>query len=94
MTNRITRAEEAIWRRIGDDIVVLKDDGLSTHVLNKTGGFIWELCDGTLDIDEIAARLCERFDVTIEQAKADIEEFIKKLSDVGIIYQIGELVES
>ena len=38
--------EEVIWRRIGDTIVVIKEDGLSSHTLNKTASFIWELCDG------------------------------------------------
>ena len=94
MSNRITRAEEAIWRRVGDDIVVIKDDGLSTHVLNKTAGFIWELCDGTLGIDDISARLCERFDVSLNEARADVEEFIKKLTTIGLMYQMGELIES
>jgi hypothetical protein len=94
MSNRITRAEEAIWRRIGDDIVVIKDDGLSTHVLNKTAGFIWELCDGTHSIDDISALLCERFDVSINEARADVEELTNKLTELGIMYQMGELIES
>jgi hypothetical protein len=94
MSNRITRAEDVIWRRVGDDIVVIKDDGLSTHVLNKTAGFIWELCDGILGIDDISARLCERFDVSFDEARADIEELIKKLTEIGIMCRMGELIES
>jgi len=94
MSNRITRAEEVIWRRVGDDIVVIKDDGLSTHVLNKTAGFIWELCDGTLGIDDISTRLCERFDVSFDEARVDVEELIKKLTGIGIMNRMGELIES
>ena len=31
-----TWAEDVIWRRIRDEIVVIENDGLSTYMLNKT----------------------------------------------------------
>jgi hypothetical protein len=86
--NRMIQAEDIIWRRIGDDVVVIKDDGLATHVLNKTAAIIWELCDGKRSIDEIAAVLCERFDVSPEEARADTKETIENLTKVGIIKYI------
>jgi hypothetical protein len=85
ITNRITQAEDIIWRRIGDDIVVIKDNGYSTHVLNKTAAYIWEMCDGNCGIDEIAIKLCERYDVSLEEARADIKEIIEDLTKAGII---------
>jgi hypothetical protein len=84
------QAEDVIWRRIEDDIVVIKGDGGSTHVLNKTAAFIWERCDGGHGIDEIAAQLCDHFDVSLEDAKADTREVIEKLIQLGIISRIGE----
>lgn len=77
--------DEVIWRRIGDTIVVLKEDGLSSHTLNKTASFIWELCDGNLEINEIASRLNERFDVSLEDAQADVHNLIEELAIAGII---------
>lgn len=87
ITRTITRAEDVIFRRIGDDIVVIKDDGLSTHVLNKTAALIWDTCDGKSGIDEISARLCERFDVSHQEAREDVEETIRELKKLGIIKQ-------
>jgi len=86
--NRLVQADDIIWRRIGDDIVVIKDDGLATHVLNKTAAIIWELCDGKHGIDEIAARLYERFDVSPEEAHADTRETIENLTKAGILKYI------
>lgn len=86
--NRMVQAEDIIWRRIGDEVVVIKDDGLATHVLNKTAALIWELCDGKRGIDEIAAVLCERYDVSPEEARADTKETIEDLTKVGIIKYI------
>jgi uncharacterized protein YaiI (UPF0178 family) len=90
IANRIIQAKEIIWRRIGDDIVVIKDNGLATHVLNKTAASIWEMCDGKRSIDEITTRLCERFDVSFEEARADVREIIKKFIRLGITNQIEE----
>jgi len=87
---RIVQAEDVIWRRIGDEIVVIKDDGLATHVLNKTAAFIWEMCDGKCGIDEITSRLCKRFDVSFEEASTDVREIIEKLIELGIMNQIEE----
>ncbi len=89
-SNRISKATNVIWRRIGDEVVVIKDDGLATHVLNKTAAFIWELLDGQREIDNIAATLCERFDVPLEEARADVRETIEKLTLVGIVNQPDE----
>ena len=92
--NRVAQAEDVIWRRIGDEIVVIKDDGLATHVLNKTAAFVWEMCEGSCGIDEIAAHLHERFDVSFEEAHADVREIIEKLLEIGIMNQIEETTGS
>ena len=77
--------KEVIWRRVGDTVVVIREDGVSSHVLNKTAAFIWELCDGSMDIDGIASRMHERFDVTLENAKIDAETIINELVQAGIM---------
>jgi hypothetical protein len=69
----IAQAEDVIWRRIGDDVVVIKDNGLATHVLNKTAAFIWESCDGKNDIDEITTKLCQCFEVPADVARQDVK---------------------
>ncbi len=77
--------KDVIWRRVGDTIVVIKEDGLSSHVLNKTAAFIWELCDGSLDIDGIARRINERFDISLENALVDVALIIDELKRAGIM---------
>ena len=79
------RVAEVIWRRIGDKVVVISEDGQSTHVLNKTAAEIWEACDGNTGIAEIADRLCDRFEVSFKQASAETAEFIEKLVQLEIM---------
>jgi len=82
---RIARAEGVIWREIEDEIVVLKEDGLSVHVLNKTAARIWEMCSGDFGLDEIAANLCERYDVSSEKASADVRNVTAKMVEIGLL---------
>ena len=92
MENGIARAEDIIWRKIGDDIVVIRDDGLSVHVLNKTAGHIWEMCNGDCGPDEISASLCERFEVTFGEASADVKDIIGKMEETGLLKQAEEVI--
>lgn len=87
--NNISKVDSIIWRRIGDDIVVISDDGLATHVLNKTAAFIWELCDGKNGIDEIVSSLLDRFDVSEEEAITDVGDIIDKLVQLSILKRNG-----
>jgi hypothetical protein len=83
--DKICRVEDIVWRRIGDDIVIIKADGLSMHTLNKTAAFIFEMCDGKSNIDEITSRLCERFEVSFEEAREDVRETIGVLTKMEVI---------
>jgi hypothetical protein len=85
MTTYAATKDELIWRRIGDEIVIITSDGLATHILNKTAARIWELCDGELGATEIVERLCKQFDVPDEQAKTDVNEVIGQLLNLGLI---------
>jgi hypothetical protein len=88
--DRIAQAADLIWRRIGDDIVVITADAQSTHVLNKTAAFIWEACDGSSGTAEIVARLCERFEVSYEEASADVGQFVEDMLRIGLLNRAGE----
>ncbi len=87
----ITKAEDIISRRVGDDVVVIKDDGQSLYVLNKTAAFIWDMCDGVSGIEDIVQKLCERFEVTPEEAREDVKKIIKVLTKMGVIKYNKEL---
>jgi hypothetical protein len=87
--NRFYKVSDIIWRRIGDEIVVLMDDGLSTHVLNKTAAYLWELCDGR-KAQDMVENICNHFDVDKNQATQDIEDLLPKLTRIGILRQVTE----
>ncbi len=53
------------------------------HQLNYLGGRIWELCDGTQDLNGIADALKDEFDIDEETLKSDVEDFIEDLIERG-----------
>ncbi|MDY6865826.1 MAG: PqqD family protein [Halobacteriota archaeon] len=79
------RSEDLVWRVIEDDIVILTSDGREIHTLNKVGGAIWELADGTISLNDITSKICNRFDVSFETAREDVIEFAKELSDKKLL---------
>jgi len=87
METQIVRNEDLVWRRIEDEIVVIGNDGLAVHMLNKSAAYIWEQCDGTKSPDEIAVGLCEHFEVTPEEARADVQATIDKLEGMGLMHK-------
>lgn len=57
----------------------------SFKILNEVGGRIWSLLDGTRTPEDIARVLTSEYDVTEEQALADVLEFLEELDDAGLL---------
>jgi hypothetical protein len=90
--SHISQADNVIDRKIGNEVIIIKDDGLSIHVLNETAAFIWQMCNGNNDSSAIATSICEQFDVPFEEASADVEDLIENLENLGILKQSGGTV--
>ena len=61
----------------------------SIFALNDVGRCIWELLDGTRGFDAVLAGLVERFDVSPEEASADLRSFVDRLSQAGLLERRG-----
>ena len=57
----------------------------SIYNLNEVGGFIYEQIDGKKPASQILETICREFDVTREQAEADLTEFLSTLKEIGAI---------
>jgi hypothetical protein len=72
------------FRRIGDSVVLVNIEDNTMIRLNDTGSEIWASLDGR-SVAQIAARICEAFDTTAEQALADTREFLEMLHGRGLV---------
>lgn len=74
-------AGEVILVPIGDASLELK--GLMT--LNESGEFIFDRLESASDEDELTEALLEEYDVSREEAEADVHAFVKSLTELGIL---------
>lgn len=82
--------EDFILRKVADSYVVVPVNSQTLDFngiinLNESGAFLFELLQNGAEREELVNRLLEEYDVTRDRAEADIDIFIKKVSDAGIL---------
>jgi hypothetical protein len=55
------------------------------YELNETGMFIWNLLKNHTNIDEILNEILRKYNISKKRAKEDLEEFLKKLIEYGLV---------
>jgi hypothetical protein len=87
MTEQYVAKSSAIASRLlGDEAIIMSTVDSTLFSLNPTGTVIWEAADGNTPLSRIIEeKVCAEFDVTVEQARADAEEFVGKLAEHGIL---------
>ena len=88
------RREGVVLREVAGEHILVpirRDvaDLQAIFALNRVGLRIWELLDGERDLDGILAELLERFEVTAEEASADLHSFVERLHAAGLVEQKG-----
>jgi len=72
---------QAAGRMIDNEAVLVLADKGEVMVLNEVGGRIWELADGTRTVADIVKAIVEEYEVSEEQALADVQEFVQELAE-------------
>lgn len=54
-------------------------------ILNETGSFLWDLLPNTESEEDLVRQLLAEYEVSEEEAAADVREFIQKTRELGII---------
>ncbi len=70
---------------IDDEIILYNPLDGATHALNVTAALVWDLCDGTRTLDELAAEVAATFDIPIDSARADVEPLIAQLCRLQLL---------
>jgi hypothetical protein len=82
-------ASRAIWREIGDEIVVL-DAATATYLsLNFSAVALWKALDGGATPEELVAQLISAYDISPAQAENDVEGFLSALRDLSLLSSNG-----
>ena len=81
----LVRNEDVVWRDIAGEVVIAERDNVTVRVLNGTASTVWILADGTKHVEDMVDEICNRFEVTRAEAKADAEDFCRQLLNAGLI---------
>jgi hypothetical protein len=86
----IKRNADFVSREVADEMVlvpVTRDaaDLVGIFTLNEVGAFIWGLLEEETTEDAVAAAICEEFEVSPEQAREDLSEFLAQLDEIGAL---------
>lgn len=73
----------------GSDIVVPVGNASKTFngmiTLNDSGAFLWKAMQKDTTINEVVARLTSEYEVSTEQATADVQKFVAMLRENNLI---------
>lgn len=62
---------------------VMDLNGLIT--LNDTAAWVWKLLAQERSLDELATAVAERFDVTPERSRADVQTLVDEVAKMGLL---------
>jgi hypothetical protein len=71
--------------RLGADSVLMNTDSGDYLGLNEVGTRIWDLLSAPQSIDELVAALLNEYNVTDEQCKAEVNSFISRMQEKGML---------
>ena len=90
MTERFRVRDGLPVQRLGDELMVFDPVRDEVHVLNETSAAIWEGVRDGFDIETIASRLGERYDLdTIPDPRGLILAALEEMAGKGIL-ELGE----
>ena len=98
MTNTVDRvyrrSADFVFRRIeGETILVPIRSGVGDldciYSLNAIGALVWERLDGKTAASEIGRAISAEYDVSAEQAEADLAEFLTEMKSIGAVAPVN-----
>ncbi len=82
---RLRKMNHLIQHDMDDEVLVYDPVVDRTHRLNVSATRIWELCDGTRSLEDIARVLTEQFEVEFETALQDARAVLEQLKEEQLL---------
>jgi hypothetical protein len=78
---------DVLWRRVGDEAVVVNLKTNRIYSLNHTGARLWELISTGHDREAAEAALIEEFDVEEDELREEVARILEELAKEGLILE-------
>jgi ribosomal protein S16 len=77
--------DRAVWREVGEEVVVLDVETATYLSLNGSGGALWKRLDAGATLSELVAELVSAYGVPEAQASKDVEDFLSALRERSLL---------
>jgi len=81
----VTRNSELISATVDDDLVMMSMTKGEYYGISGVGARIWELLAEPTTLDSIVDTICTEYEVEPQVCRADVEEFVTRLGDLGLV---------
>lgn len=81
----LERGRKVAWQTVAGEMVLVRSAHQEVLSLNEVGGRVWALADGSRNVGQIAEIVGAEFDVTEEDARADLLAFLSELVGLQIL---------
>ncbi|HXH76819.1 MAG TPA: PqqD family protein [Bacteriovoracaceae bacterium] len=80
------RMERLAYKTIGDEAIILDTKiGREVHQLNEVATVVWNLCNGTHDIQSMVEKVCTEFEVEPAVAERDIKALLAEFNSKSLL---------
>ena len=86
----LLRRTDVTEHELDGELLIFDPVTSNTHRLNDTALFIWQSCDGTRDVGQVASALAAAYDVSADEAHGHVERLLNELSDKGLFAKDNE----
>ena len=81
----LKRSPDAAYRIYDGQATIVLPAHAEVNVLNEFGSAVWDAIDGRSTLAQILDRLLPEYDISREQAEADLLEFVATLQEHGML---------
>ncbi len=81
MIDKPVRRDDLLVREVENENIIYDHTNNAVHSLNITAKFIWDCCDGSRNLSEIAKEVTAKFNIDIDTAFNDAEKTIERFRE-------------
>jgi len=82
---RPRRKPGVLARQLGEEWILYDPESGDLHVVNEAAGLVWEMCDGSLSLQQMGERLRAAYSVPPDaDVMADLEKIIASFRERGL----------
>lgn len=86
---KLVKAERLLVQEVGEEMVILDLDSEQYFALDQVGLRFWQLLDEEPSLEALVDRLGQEYAVERERLAADMERFVARLLEQGLVREDG-----